>query len=75
VTPPASAIGVRAGQVGRGLGITRAADGQWALMVLAPGFLIPGVNKLAHAGGFAGGYLAPSPSGTRSAAPSRGRSR
>jgi hypothetical protein len=58
VTPPASAIGVRAGQVGRGLGITRAADGQWALMVLAPGFLIPGVNKLAHAGGFAGGYLA-----------------
>jgi hypothetical protein len=57
VTPPASAIAVRAAQVGRGPGITRAADGQWALVLLALGFLMPGVNKLAHAGGFAGGYV------------------
>ena len=32
--------------------------GQWALVLLALGFLMPGVNNLAHAGGFAGGYLA-----------------
>jgi rhomboid protease GluP len=31
--------------------------GQWALVLLALGFLMPGVNNLAHAGGFAGGYL------------------
>ena len=32
--------------------------GQWALVLLALGFLMPGVNNLAHAGGLAGGYLA-----------------
>jgi rhomboid protease GluP len=32
--------------------------GQWALVVFIMGFLMPGVNNLAHAGGFAGGYLA-----------------
>jgi rhomboid protease GluP len=32
--------------------------GQWALVLFVMGFLMPGVNNLAHAGGFAGGYLA-----------------
>ena len=32
--------------------------GQWALVIFAMGFFLPGVNNLAHAGGFAGGYLA-----------------
>jgi rhomboid protease GluP len=32
--------------------------GQWALVLFILGFLMPGVNNLAHAGGFAGGYLA-----------------
>jgi rhomboid protease GluP len=31
--------------------------GQWALVLLVLGFLMPGINNLAHAGGFAGGYL------------------
>jgi rhomboid protease GluP len=31
--------------------------GQWALVLLVLGFLMPGVNNLAHLGGFAGGYL------------------
>jgi len=31
--------------------------GQWALVIFVLGFLMPGVNNLAHAGGFAGGYL------------------
>jgi rhomboid protease GluP len=32
--------------------------GMWALVLLVFGFVMPGVNNLAHAGGFAGGYLA-----------------
>jgi rhomboid protease GluP len=32
--------------------------GQWALLLLVFGFLMPGVNNLAHVGGFAGGYVA-----------------
>jgi rhomboid protease GluP len=32
--------------------------GQWALLLLVLGFMMPGVNNLAHLGGFAGGYLA-----------------
>src|SRR5437867_740575 len=32
--------------------------GQWALVIFVLGFLMPVVNNLAHAGGFAGGYLA-----------------
>jgi rhomboid protease GluP len=32
--------------------------GSWALMAFVFGFLFPGVNNWAHAGGFVGGYLA-----------------
>ncbi|MDZ7721496.1 MAG: rhomboid family intramembrane serine protease [candidate division KSB1 bacterium] len=32
--------------------------GTWAIILFVMGFLMPGVNNLAHAGGFAGGYLA-----------------
>lgn len=31
---------------------------QWSLVLFVMGFLMPGVNNLAHAGGFFGGYLA-----------------
>lgn len=31
---------------------------QWSLILFVMGFLMPGVNNLAHAGGFLGGYLA-----------------
>lgn len=30
--------------------------GQWALVLFVLGFLMPGVNNIAHAGGFVGGY-------------------
>jgi rhomboid protease GluP len=30
---------------------------QWALVIFVMGFLMPGVNNAAHAGGFVGGYL------------------
>jgi rhomboid protease GluP len=30
--------------------------GQWALLLFVLGFLLPGVNNIAHAGGFAGGF-------------------
>lgn len=30
--------------------------GQWALIIFALGFLMPGVNNIAHAGGFVAGY-------------------
>lgn len=30
----------------------------WSLVIFVMGFLMPGVNNLAHAGGFLGGYLA-----------------
>ncbi|MGH7417896.1 MAG: rhomboid family intramembrane serine protease [Candidatus Rokuibacteriota bacterium] len=32
--------------------------GQWALLLFVLGFLMPGVNNVAHAGGFAGGFAA-----------------
>jgi rhomboid protease GluP len=32
--------------------------GQWALVLFVFGFLMPGVNNIAHAGGFAGGLVA-----------------
>ena len=32
--------------------------GQWALILFVLGFLMPGVNNVAHAGGFAGGFAA-----------------
>src|SRR5262249_41924595 len=31
---------------------------QWSLVLFVMGFLMPGVNDLAHAGGFLGGYVA-----------------
>jgi rhomboid protease GluP len=31
--------------------------GQWALLLFILGFLMPGVNNIAHAGGFVGGFL------------------
>ncbi len=32
--------------------------GQWAIVLFVLGFLMPGINNFAHAGGFIGGYLA-----------------
>ena len=32
--------------------------GQWALVIFVLGFLMPGINNFAHAGGFGAGYLA-----------------
>ena len=32
--------------------------GQWALVLFVFGFIMPGVNNFAHAGGFVGGYIA-----------------
>jgi rhomboid protease GluP len=32
--------------------------GQWAIVLFVLGFLMPGVNNVAHAGGFVGGFLA-----------------
>jgi rhomboid protease GluP len=32
--------------------------GQWALLMFVLGFLMPGVNNIAHAGGFVGGFAA-----------------
>src|SRR5207245_11577717 len=32
--------------------------GQWALVLFIMGFFMPGVNNWAHAGGFAGGFIA-----------------
>jgi rhomboid protease GluP len=32
--------------------------GQWALLLFVLGFLMPGVNNVAHAGGFIGGFVA-----------------
>lgn len=32
--------------------------GQWAIVLFAMGFLFPGINNWAHAGGFVGGYAA-----------------
>jgi rhomboid protease GluP len=30
----------------------------WAILVFVFGFIMPGIDNYAHAGGFAGGYLA-----------------
>jgi rhomboid protease GluP len=46
--------------------------GQWALVLFILGFLMPGVNNLAHAGGFAGGYVAAQLLGYGERAPERG---
>jgi rhomboid protease GluP len=48
--------------------------GMWALVLFVLGFLMPGVNvdNLAHAGGFAGGYLAAVVLGPEDARPERG---
>ena len=32
--------------------------GQWALVLFVLGFLMSGVNNVAHAGGFVGGFVA-----------------
>ncbi|MFQ5864710.1 MAG: rhomboid family intramembrane serine protease [bacterium] len=40
-----------------GLAIYRQ-TGQWALVLFVLGFLMPGINNFAHAGGFIGGYVA-----------------
>ncbi len=45
--------------------------GHWALILFILGFLMPGVNNLAHAGGFAGGYLAGAVLGSRERKPER----
>jgi rhomboid protease GluP len=45
--------------------------GHWALILFVLGFLMPGVNNLAHAGGFAGGYLAGAALGPRERRPER----
>jgi rhomboid protease GluP len=49
--------------------------GQWALVLFVLGFLMPGVNNLAHAGGFAGGYLAAAALGSVDRRPERGGDR
>jgi rhomboid protease GluP len=46
--------------------------GQWALLLLVFGFFMPGVNNLAHAGGFVGGYLAGLALGHEARGPERG---
>jgi len=45
--------------------------GLWALILFVLGFLMPGVNNLAHAGGFAGGCLAGAALGSRERRPDR----
>lgn len=46
--------------------------GQWALVLFVLGFLMAGVNNFAHAGGFAGGYLAAAGLGSSDRWPERG---
>jgi rhomboid protease GluP len=46
--------------------------GQWALVLFVLGFLMAGVNNFAHAGGFAGGYLAAAALGHSDRKPERG---
>ncbi len=45
---------------------------QWALVLFVLGFLMPGVDNLAHGGGFVGGYLAALVLGSEDARPERG---
>lgn len=45
---------------------------QWALVIFVMGFLMPGVNNAAHAGGFLGGYLAALLLGYEGSRPERG---
>jgi rhomboid protease GluP len=45
--------------------------GHWALLLFVLGFLMPGVDNLAHAGGFAGGFLAAAALGYRDRRPER----
>jgi rhomboid protease GluP len=44
---------------------------QWSLILFVMGFLMPGVNNLAHAGGFFGGYLSSLALGSRERWPER----
>src|SRR2546427_5069424 len=46
--------------------------GQWALVLFILGFLMSGVNNLAHAGGFAGGLLSAGLLGSRERRPETG---
>lgn len=46
--------------------------GQWAVVLFVLGFLMSGVDNWAHAGGFAGGYLAALVLGPEDARPERG---
>ena len=46
--------------------------GMWALVLFALGFLMPGVDNLAHAGGFVGGYAAALALSSEDARPERG---
>jgi rhomboid protease GluP len=46
--------------------------GQWAAVLFVLGFLMAGVNNFAHAGGFAGGYLAATALGPSDRYPERG---
>jgi len=45
---------------------------QWALVLFVMGFLMPGVNNFAHAGGFVGGYLTGTIAGHGDFRPERG---
>jgi rhomboid protease GluP len=49
--------------------------GHWALILFVLGFLMPAVNNMAHAGGFAGGYVMGSLLGARERHPERGLDR
>ena len=49
--------------------------GQWAVVLFVLGFLMSGVDNWAHAGGFAGGYLAALVLGPEDARPERGADR
>ena len=41
-----------------GSGIVKSEASRYVLMLLAYGFMMPGIDNFAHAGGFGGGYLA-----------------
>jgi membrane associated rhomboid family serine protease len=45
--------------------------GHWALILFVLGFLMPGVDNFAHAGGFAGGFLAGAALGSSDRRPER----
>src|SRR5262249_8106275 len=57
-----------------GMGVLRQ-YGQWAVVLFVLRFLMPGVDNLAPAGGFTGGYLASRVLGAEEARPERGTDR